>query len=56
MTLFSRMKATALNDWYEQNVGYRPQVDDPSMTTEELRALCKEYEKAVRKDAKWLSK
>lgn len=32
--------AESLNDWYERNVGYRPQVDDPSMTDAELQALC----------------
>ena len=56
MTLFSRMSAEALNDWYEANVGYRPQEDEPTMTDEELLALCQSYEQAVRKDAKWLSK
>jgi hypothetical protein len=30
----------ALNDWYERNVGYRPQVDDPAMSDDELRTLC----------------
>lgn len=34
------MTAAELNDWYERNVGYRPQVDEPSMTDAELRALC----------------
>ncbi len=37
------MTATALNDWYLQEVGYRPQVDCPTMTEQELRDLCKEY-------------
>ena len=34
------MTPKALNDWYELNVGYRPQEDDPSMTDAELRLLC----------------
>lgn len=32
--------AKSLNDWYEHNVGYRPQVDEPTMTHAELLALC----------------
>lgn len=32
--------AESLNDWYERNVGYRPQVDEPTMTDAELLALC----------------
>lgn len=47
-TLFNRMSAEALNEWYFRNVGYKPQEDDPSMTDDELRALCKEYEQEVR--------
>lgn len=31
----------SLNDWYERNVGYRPQDDDPTMTDAELLALCR---------------
>lgn len=42
------MTPQALNDWYERNVGYRPQQDDPTMTDVELRQLCEsiaeEYE------------
>ena len=33
----------ALNDWYEKHVGYRPQVDSPSMTDAELRELAASY-------------
>lgn len=42
------MTPESLNDWYERNVGYRPQQDDPTMTDGELRLLCQsvadEYE------------
>lgn len=31
-----------LNNWYEHVVGYRPQVDDPTMSDDDLRALCLE--------------
>lgn len=34
------MSADELNSWYERNVGYRPQVDDPAMTDAALRELC----------------
>lgn len=37
------MTAAQLNDWYEEVVGYRPQVDDPTMTDDDLRSLCAEY-------------
>jgi hypothetical protein len=37
------MTAGQINDLYEQIVGYRPQVDDPTMTDDELRALVKDY-------------
>jgi hypothetical protein len=40
MTDFSTMSATQLNDWYEMHVGYRPQVDDPSMSNADLLTLC----------------
>ncbi len=43
-TRFELMTAEALNLWYEQNVGYRPQEDDPSMTEDELRSLCMSYD------------
>ncbi len=39
---FAGMTADQLNNWYESVVGYRPQVDDASMTDEDLRALCHE--------------
>lgn len=52
----AEMTADALNAWYEQNVGYRPQVDDPTMTDAELRSLCEsvaeEYE-AEGEPIKW---
>ncbi len=35
--------AEQLNDWYEETVGYRPQVDDPQMTDDDLRKLCISY-------------
>lgn len=34
------MTAVELNGWYEGEVGYRPQVDDPSMSNEYLLELC----------------
>lgn len=37
---FAAMDAKALNDWYYNLVGYRPQDDDPTMTIESLRDLC----------------
>jgi hypothetical protein len=40
---FAAMDAKALNDWYQEAVGYRPQEDDPTMTVESLRELCCEY-------------
>lgn len=45
---FAAMTAAQLNDWYEQTVGYRPQVDDPTMGDADLRSLCKEYLAASR--------
>jgi len=48
-TCFERMSAEALNLWYQQNVGYRPQEDDPNMTDDELRALCKEMDEEIRR-------
>ena len=32
--------AKDLNDWYERNVGYRPQIDCPAMTDGEVYYLC----------------
>jgi len=40
---FGKMTADQLNNWYEEMVGYRPQVDDPKMTDEELRSLVIDY-------------
>ncbi len=40
---FVNMTAKELNDWYEDKVGYRPQVDDPSMSDDSLRELCESY-------------
>lgn len=48
---FAKMPADQLNDWYEQTVGYRPQVDEPNMTDDELRALCVSYVKAVEEES-----
>ena len=33
-------EADTLRKWYEQEVGYDPVTDDPSMTLKELRELC----------------
>ena len=38
---FDKMTAGELNDWYKSLVGYRPQVDDPSMSDGDLRKLCR---------------
>lgn len=48
---FAKMSADQLNDWYEQTVGYRPQVDEPNMTDEDLRVLCASYVKAVAEES-----
>jgi len=40
---FADVSADAMNDWYEETVGYRPQADSPSMTDSELRDLCQGY-------------
>ena len=40
---FAAMTPAELNGWYEEMVGYRPQVDDPTMTDDDLRDLCAEY-------------
>ncbi len=33
------MDSEGLNAFYEETIGYRPQVDDPTMSTSSLRAL-----------------
>lgn len=43
---FTAMNAEQMNDWYEQTVGYRPQVDAPETSEEELRELCISYAQA----------
>ena len=48
---FAKMPAAQLNDWYEQTVGYRPQVDEPRMTDAELLALCESYAQAVAEES-----
>ena len=40
---FGTMTASELHDWYEEHVGYRPQVDDPTMSESELRENCLSY-------------
>jgi hypothetical protein len=35
--------AVELNDWYENQVGYRPQVDDLNMSDADLRELVRGY-------------
>lgn len=56
---FTEMTAVQLNDWYEENVGYRPQEDSPSMSEDELRGLCEDYADEVEPEpfdhqaAKW---
>lgn len=49
--IFSTMSAAQLNDWYERTVGYRPQVDEPKMTDDELRALCVSYANTVEEES-----
>jgi hypothetical protein len=39
---FAKMSADQLNDWYEESVGYRPQVDDPELSDNDLRELCRQ--------------
>jgi len=46
---FAKMTTAQLNDWYEHFVGYRPQIDEPRMTEEELRALILSYVDAADK-------
>ena len=48
---FAKMPAAQLNGWYEQNFGYRPQIDEPKMTDDELRGLCESYVKAVAEES-----
>jgi hypothetical protein len=43
MPNFSEMNPAELNDWYELAVGYRPQVDDPTMSDAVLCELCLSY-------------
>jgi hypothetical protein len=40
---FGTMTAAQLNDWYEKQVGYRPQIDDPRMSESDLRELWLSY-------------
>jgi len=47
---FVKMSADQLNNWYEETVGYRPQVDAPAMTNDELRDLCQSYVDAVKEE------
>ena len=44
---FSKMTAEQLNDWYEERVGYRPQVDDPTMSEADLMEACLSYWEAT---------
>lgn len=44
---FETMTVAELNDWYQAQVGYRPQDDDPSMTQGDLFDLCVSYAQAV---------
>lgn len=44
---FTAMSAASLNDWYEFQVGYRPQVDDPNMSVAQLRGFCRSYVAAL---------
>ena len=44
---FGTMTAAQLNDWYEAQVGYRPQADEPRMSESELRELCLSYWEAT---------
>lgn len=46
---FDLMTSDQLNDWYEEHVGYRPQVDEPRMTESELRDLIRSYAEAITK-------
>lgn len=40
---FDAMSSADLNDWYEKTIGYRSQIDDPTMSDADLRQLCREY-------------
>lgn len=44
---FNDMTSAELNAWYEAEVGYRPQDDDPNMTDDELREMCRDFERAA---------
>ncbi len=48
LAAFDTMTAEGLNDWYERTVGYRPQVDCPAMTDDDLRGLCRSYVRHAR--------
>jgi hypothetical protein len=37
---FLAMDAKALNDYHEQEVGYRPHDDEPGLSVEDVRANC----------------
>lgn len=39
---FDSMDQTELAAWYENNVGYNPVEDDPTISLAELRSNCKE--------------
>lgn len=61
MADFTDMTAAQLNDWYERTVGYRPQVDDPTLDDAELRKLCIEVDRFHNADphaicAKWVKR
>lgn len=45
-TDLTKLTPAQLNDWYEENVGYRPQVDDPSMSDAALLDTCVSYQDA----------
>lgn len=44
---FDDMTPAELNAWYEVEVGYRPQDDDPDMTDDDLREMCRDFERAT---------
>lgn len=44
---FDDMTSAELNAWYEVEVGYRPQDDDPDMTDDDLREMCRDFERAT---------
>lgn len=45
---FSGMGVRELCAWYEENMGYDPVADDPSMTELQVRELCRELDEAIR--------